>query len=136
MSNSMTNRGQEYALYGTATPNGGLANLITAIRLYAVGSTPNKNGTGFNQVASGNGYPVGGFAVSRANWTLVLLGLDQAIRLGDISLTAAGGPISNIAGAYAVDGAGNVLCWWERAAGLTLNSGDVVLLDDLTLKAL
>lgn len=132
----MTNKGQEYALHGTAAPNGGLANLITAIRLFAVGSTPNKNGSGFTQVAALNGYPAGGFAVTRANWTLVLLGLDQAIRLADISVTAVGGSISHIAGAYAVDGAGNVLAWWERSPALTLAPGDSVLLDDLILKAL
>ena len=136
MANALTNKGQELALMGTATPNGGIANLATAVKLFAAGSTPNKNGTGFNEVASGNGYPVGGFLITRANWVLLLLSGDQAIRLNDILVTAVGGPIANILGAYIVDAGGNVLGWWERATSVTLAPGDDLLLDDLTVKAL
>lgn len=133
MANSLTNKGQEYALFGTVAPNGGLVNMITAIRLYAVGSVPVKNGSGFVEVANGNGYVAGGYAVARPNWALFLLGADQAVRLNDILVTAVGGSISNILGAYAVDAGGNALAWWERASGVTLVPGDTLLLDDLTL---
>jgi hypothetical protein len=135
MANNLTNLGQEYCLLGTNTPNGGIANLAAFIRLLAVGSVPDKNGSGFNQVAAGNGYPAGGFAISRPNWTLVLQSGDNLIRLVDILITAAGGSIPNIAGAYIVNAGGLPLGWWERSA-LTLASGDSLLLDDLTIKAL
>lgn len=135
MANSVTNLGQEYALYGTVAPNGSLANLITAIKLYAVGSTPNKNGSGFTEVAIGNGYSAGGFPVTRADWSLIFIGPDRAIRLGDILVTAVGGSIPNILGAYAVDAGNNPLVWWERTTGVTLAPGDDLVLDDLTIRS-
>ncbi len=133
MASSLTNLGEQYALYGTATPNGGLANLIAAIRLYDSTSTPAKAGTGFNQVAAANGYPVGGYTTTRGNWTYsVAAGLGGIVR-ADLVLAASGGSIPNIAGAYAVDASNNVLCWWERSSPITLASGESLTFDDLTI---
>ena len=134
MAAKLTNKGQEYLLHGTATPNGGLTNLATAVRLYDNTSVPNKNGSGFVQVASGNGYPVGGTLITRASWALALNLGDQRITLADIVLTASGGNIPNIAGAYFVDAGGLVLAWWERGSSLTLGPGETLTLDDLSVK--
>lgn len=134
MAAKLTNKGQEAMLYGTATPNGGLANLAAAIRLYDGTSTPNKNGTGFVQVTAGNGYAAGGTVITRGNWTLALDSGDNKLTLNDIVITASGGNIANVAGAYLVDAANNVLAWWERVAPATLAPGEVLTLDDLAIK--
>lgn len=133
MASSMANKGQEYMLMGTTTPNGGIANLATALRLYDSTSTPNKNGTGFNQLAGGNGYTTGGVAITRSNWTLGFNGADRTMVLNDITFTATGGSLVNIAGAYLVDGSNNVLAWWERASPVTLTVGQPLTLDDLSI---
>ncbi len=134
MANSLTNKGQEYCLYGTATPNGSLANLGTKLKLYDSTSTPNKNGTGFVEVANGNGYTTGGVAIVRADYALSLDTGNQKVQIADKVFTASGGSILNIAGAYLTDAADNVLAWWERSAAITIASGDTLTLDDLSVK--
>jgi len=133
MASSLTNKGEELALYGTATPNGGLANLISAIKLYSSTSTPNKNGTGFTEVAAGNGYPVGGYATTRANWTWSVVSGNGKIVRADINVAASGGSIPGIGGAYAINAAGDVLGWWERTSPITLAPGESINFDDLTI---
>jgi hypothetical protein len=139
MANHLTHKGQDYMLFGdgTSSPNllgGSIARLATAVRLYTSASTPNKDGTGFTQVANGNGYATGGSAITVDEWTLETNSGDRQIKLDDVIVTASGGNIENIAGAYIVDTDGNVLAWWERSLATTLVAGDSITLDDLTIK--
>lgn len=134
MANSLTNKGQEYMLYGTATPNGSLANLGTKLKLYNSSSTPNINGTGFTEVSNGNGYTTGGQALVRADYTLGTSGSNKQITIADKTWTASGGSIANIGGAYLTDASDNVLAWWERASALTLASGDSLTLTGLIVR--
>ncbi len=83
MASSLTNKGQEIMLKGTVTPNGSIANLATALLLYDSTSVPDKDGTGFVEVANGGGYTTGGIAITTADWTLSLVGSDNQIELGD-----------------------------------------------------
>ncbi len=133
MSNSFTNKGQEYMLYGTATPNGAIANLGTKLKLYDNTSTPNKNGTGFVEVAGANGYTTGGFALLRADYTMSLDTGNEKIVIGNKVVTASGGTVPNILGAYLTNAADAALAWWERVSAVTLNDGDTLTLDTLTL---
>ena len=128
MAANLTNKGQEIAIAGSTAPNGGIANLAVALRLYAGTSAPSKSGAGFNQLVAGNGYPVGGWVISRASWTLTLSSGDRRATLSQISLTASG-PISLIAGAYMVNAAGEVLGWWETAALYNMFAGDTIRLN-------
>ncbi len=133
MSNSFTNKGQELMLYGTATPNGSIANLGTKLKLYDDTSTPNKNGTGFNEVTAGFGYSTGGYPLLRADYTMSLDTGNEKIVIDNQVLTASGGTIADIAGAYLTNAADDALAWWERVSSVTLNDGDTLTLDTLTL---
>jgi hypothetical protein len=82
------------------------------------------------QVAAGNGYPTNGWAITIASWTLV--SSPRSIRLADQLVTAVGGSVAGVAGAWIEDASGNVLVWWERSA-ITLSPGDTLPLDDLTV---
>ncbi len=126
MASSLTNLGQEYMLMGTATPNGGIANLGVALRLYDNTSTPDKPAAGFVEVANGGGYTTGGIAVVRADWTMSLVTGNEQIVLSDKVWTASGGGIANIAGAYLTETGGAVLAWWERSTAITLAAGDTL----------
>lgn len=134
MTNSFTNKGQEYMLLGTATPNGAIANMGTKLKLYDNTSVPAKDGTGFVEVASGFGYTTGGVAVSRSDYTMSLSGGNEQIVITNKVFTASGGSIANIAGAYLTDAANNPLAWWERTSSITIAAGDTITLDTLTLK--
>lgn len=133
MANSFTNKGQELMLFGTAAPNGSIANLGTKIKLYDNTSVPVKAGTGFVEVANGNGYTTGGQALVRADYSLSLVGGNQVITVANKLWTASGGAISNIAGAFLTDASNNVLAWWERSSSITIGAGDTITLDTLTL---
>lgn len=127
--------GLQYALKGTGTPNGGIANLATAVKLYASSSTPAKDGTGFTEVSNGNGYTTGGNAITTSNWTFTNDGTNGNLQLADQTWTASGGNIANVLGAYITDTSGNVLAWWPRTAGaVTQSPPDSVILDDLILR--
>jgi hypothetical protein len=130
MANSLTHKAEEYMLTGNGA-DGSFARLATAVRLYTGASIPKKDGTGFTEVANGNGYVSGGKAIAIGNWTYELA-LSRIV-LDDQTWLASGGSIQNIAGAYIVDGSGNVLAWWERSL-LTLAPGDSLKLDDLFVK--
>ncbi len=106
----------------------------TKLKLYDNTSVPVKAGTGFVEVANGNGYTTGGVAITRANYTMSLDTGDEKVVIDDQVFTASGGSISNVAGAYLTDASNNVLAWWERTSAITLASGDTLTLDDLTLK--
>lgn len=134
MANSFTNKGQEYMLKGTSTPNGGIANLGTKIKLYDNTSTPAKDGTGFVEVGNGNGYTTGGIALTTADFTLSLDTGNNKVVIANKVFTASGGSIPNIAGAYLTDAANNPLAWWERTSSITIAAGDTLTLDTLTLK--
>lgn len=134
MAGSFTNLGQDYCLYGTSPTVGGLANLATAIRLYTAASTPAKDGTGFTQIASGNGYPAGGYTIVKANWTQVTLSGDRGIRLADQVVTASGGSIPSFGGSYLVDASNNPLAWWPLASPVILAPGEYITLAALTIK--
>lgn len=130
---TITNKGQEYALLGDGSADGSIARKAVAVRLYVTDTpAPAKDGTGFTQ-PSGGGYAEK--VISVADWTLALDAGDQKITLGDQVWTAAGGSISNIAGAYIVDAAGNALAWWERASQISIISGDQLTISGIVLKA-
>jgi hypothetical protein len=131
MANSLTYKGEEYALNGDGASDGGVARKATKVKLYQSGSTPAKDGTGFTEVANGNGYTTGGHAITTVDWTYD--SLNSKITLADQVWTASGGSISNIAGAYITDAADAVMAWWERASAITLASGDSLTLDDLAI---
>lgn len=137
MANNTTYRGQQLALGILA--GGGIIRVATAIRLYKVGSTPSKDGTGFVQVDNGNGYTSGGIAVAFADWVAQVVGGTQQAKLypsgANVYWQAAGGSIVNVLGAYLVDATG-ALAWWPRPTGArTYTAGEKVTLADLILEA-
>ncbi len=129
MANSLTHKGEELALKKSP---GSVAYLATAVRLFTGASAPDKDGTGFSEVANGNGYTTGGQVITQANWTYTAL--TSKITLADQVWTASGGSIANVRGAYIVNAGGDVLAWWELTSAITLASGDTITLDDLTIK--
>ena len=134
MANSLTNKGEEYALFGDGSSDGAIARMAAKVKLYASGSTPNKNGTGFTEVSNGNGYTTGGAAITVSNWTYAVVSSNGRITLDDQLWTASGGNIANIAGAFITDAGDNVLAWWERSTATTLTPGDSITLDDLFIE--
>lgn len=134
MANSFTNKGQEYMLHGTATPNGAISNLGTKLKLYDNTSVPAKDGTGFVEVANGFGYTTGGVALTRSDYTMSLDAGNQKIVIANKVFTASGGSIANIAGAYLTDAGNLPLAWWERTTAITIAAGDTLTCDTLTLK--
>ena len=96
MANNLTNWGEEVMLLGDGAGDGSVARLAASVRLYTSASVPNKDGTGFTEVANGNGYTTGGIAIVLANWTLSLAGsVNQIASTLDPSWTAAGGSTRN-----------------------------------------
>lgn len=136
MANSLTHKGEEYALFGDGAGDGSLARLATEVRLYKDTSVPDKDGTGFTEVDNGNGYTTGGIAITVADWTFSVVSDYGRIQLDDQIWTASGGQIPDIAGAYLTDAGGNVLAWWERSSVVTLDDGDTLTLDDLIVRML
>ena len=141
MANSLTNYGQQVALFsdksrtvGSVTNAGGVANLGTALKLYTSASTPVVAGTGFTEVANGNGYVTGGKALTTSSFTLSIVTDAAQVQISDQTWTASGGSIANIGGVYLTDASGNVLAWWERSTALTLADGDSMVADDLTVR--
>jgi hypothetical protein len=143
MANSLTNKGQQYALAGAD----GIVRAGTKIKLYGNTSVPLKDGTGFVEVVNGNGYTTGGVAVTpysaaipgsppvtSGDWTLSLDSGDIKVMLADKTWTAAVGSIPNIAGAYLTNAADEPLAWWERGSAITISAGDSITLDDLFIK--
>jgi hypothetical protein len=131
MANSLTYKGEEATLK-SPTSLGSIARIAEAIRLFKGDSTPAKDGSGFNEVPTGNGYTAGGHAITEANWTYAAT--NSKVTLVDQVWTAGGGSIENVRGAYIVDGSGNVLAWWELSGAITLASGDQLELDDLAVR--
>lgn len=136
MANSLTNKGEEYALFGDGVSDGSIGRLATNLFLFDGTSTPAKDGTGFSEVANGNGYVAGtGKVITIANWTFSVVSMNGQIVLDDQVWTASGGNIANILGAYIVDAGGtNPLAWWERSSAVTLTPGDSLTADDLTVR--
>ena len=141
MANSLTNYGQQVALFsdksrsvGAVTNAGGVANLGTNLKLYTSASTPNVDGTGFTEVANGNGYVTGGKALTTSSFTLSIVTSAAQVQIADQTWTASGGSIATIGGVYLTDSSGNTLAWWERSTALTLASGDSMVADDLTVR--
>jgi len=134
MASSLTYKGEEYALFGDGASDGSIARKATSVRLYQfTGAAPVKAGTGLVEVAGANGYTAGGIAITVGDWTYTSAPSQIALT-SDPSWTAAGGAIADIGGAYIVDGSGNILAWWERSSALTLDDGDSLTLDDLTIR--
>ncbi len=133
MASSLTNAGQTAALFGSSTPNGALANTATKLKLYDSSSTPSKNGSGFTEVANGNGYTTGGIAISRSDFSNALDSGDQKLTLADKVWTATG-PISNIAGAYLTDASDVVLAWFERGGTVSLVASDTLTVTGCAVK--
>ena len=141
MANSLTNYGQEVALFsdknkasGSVTNAGGVANMGTKLKLYASTSTPSVLGTGFTEVSNGNGYTTGGIALTTSSFTLSVVSGSAQVQISDQTWSASGGSIANIGGVYLTDANDNVLAWWERTTALTLASGDSMVADDLTVR--
>ena len=130
MASSYTRAGQTIALFGNSTPNGGIANLATKMKLMDSTSVPAKDGTGFVEIVGGNGYTTGGLTINRSDWTSALDGQNIKLTLATQSWTASGGPVpatgpDGISGAWIEDASGNVLAWME-VAFTTLISGDEI----------
>jgi hypothetical protein len=135
--NALTNLGEQVATMGndTVTPtDGSIARSAKHVKLYTSASVPSKAGTGFVEVANGNGYTTGGQAIAVSDFTFSVVGSNGQIKLADKVWTASGGNIADIAGAYMTDVSGNVLAWWARATPVTLTPGDSLTLDDLTIR--
>lgn len=147
MANSLTNEGQYIALgklSSSASANkatNNVAGIILAgdsLALFTSATTPHKNGTGFTLINNNGGEPKT-TGVGEANWTSTLVGSapDQNVQivLADQTWTATG-TISNVAGATLRDTTGTAieLAWWERSSAVTLNSGDQLVADDLTIR--
>ncbi len=133
MANSLSNLGEQYMLEGNGGGDGSFARLAAKVKLYDSTSVPSKGGGGFVEVANGNGYTTGGQAISLVDFTFSVVVNNGQIQMDDKVFTAAGGPISNIAGAYITDAADNVLAWWERTP-FTLQDTETLTLDDLTIR--
>ena len=135
MANSLTWKGEELMLKDLASPDGSIAYLATAVRLFKGDSAPDKDGTGFNEVADGNGYIAGvGLLIDENDWAYSDSNSKITLTLPDPTWTAGGGSIANVKGAYIVNVGGDILAWWELTAALTLASGDKLTLADLTIK--
>jgi hypothetical protein len=134
MANSLTNKGEEYMLIGDGVSNGSIGRLATKLKLFDSTSTPDKDGTGFTEVANGNGYVTGGQVVAVGNWTFSVVTTNGQIVLDDYVWTASGGNISNILGAFITDATDQELAWWERTTAVTLTPGDSITADDLTIR--
>ncbi len=137
MANSLTNLGERTCLMGDADSSptdGAIARIATKVKLFDSTSVPDKDGTGFVEVANGNGYTTGGQAITDADWTYSVVATNGQIVLTDKQWTASGGNIANILGAYLTDAADAVLGWWERSSPVTLGPGDTITLDDLTIR--
>lgn len=135
MANSLANKGEEYSLFGDGVSDGSIARKATNLLLFDSTSVPLKDGTGFVEVANGNGYVAGtGKAITVANWTYSVVSQNGQIVLADQVWTASGGNITNILGAYIVDGSANPLAWWERTSAVTLTPGDTLTADNLTVR--
>lgn len=134
MANSLTNEGEENALLGNGS-TGSIARLATNLLLFDNTSVPLKDGTGFVEVGDGNGYIAGtGKVIAVGNWTFSVVSLNGQIVLDDQVFTATPGSIANILGAFIVDTAGLELAWWERTTAVTLDPGDTLTADDLTIR--
>jgi len=127
--NSLTRKGEEYALKDVLGAGAsGIAHAATELRLFTSASTPAKTGLGFVEVATG-GYVAK--VIAAVNWTYDAA--NNKITLADQTWTAAGTTMDNIAGAYLTDVGGNVLAWWERSPAVTLQIGEDITADDLTI---
>jgi hypothetical protein len=129
MGYTVTQRGQRLAL-GTLA-GGGIIQVATKAKLYKSGSSPNKDGSGFQEVDAGFGYTAGGTAIVAGNWveTLVLGNYTADLKPSGAwpHWTAVGGNIANIAGFFITDAADNVLAWWPNPGGVrTLASGESI----------
>lgn len=127
MANNLTHKGQEEALDR-------IVSIAAAIRLFTDATQPSKDGTGFTEVADGNGYSSGGKSINSSNWTAALVSGNRRITLDDFTWTANNGTIDNIKGAYIVDGNDNPLAWWERSTAITLQAGESITADDLFIE--
>ena len=116
-------------LGGSINNVGGIVKQGVSLRLYTSASTPQKDGSGFTEVASGNGYSAK--TLNSGSYTLTVVSANVRATIADQVWTASGGQILNIGGAYLADADGNVLCWWERTSALTLNPGETITADDL-----
>lgn len=142
---SLTNYGQQLGLIddrrgvlaglaGTAVNQGGIAHIVTKIKLYDSTSTPGKNlGTATFNTPGGGGYA--NKTIAKANWTPALGGGgDTEMVLANQTFTATGGSINNVAGAFITDPDDNEVAWWERSSSVTLANGDNITADTLTIR--
>lgn len=138
MANSLTNEGQGVALgKGSTGVVYGIVQASTRLKLGTDATTPLKDGTGFTEVANGNGYVTTGLAITQANWSTSLSGGDRQVILdtsGPFQWTASGGTIANVKIAYITDASARPEAWWERSTVVTLNSGDTITADQLTIR--
>ncbi len=127
---SLTFLGQQIALFGTGVgTNGGLLNYGVKLRLYSGASVPSKSGSGFVNIADGNGYTP--WTITSGDWTTGVVDSDYRIILADRTLTASG-LIANIAGVYLVDASEAALAWWEQVP-VTLQPGAILDLTALSI---
>ena len=129
MTASWTYYGFEMALIGNGT-QGGAGRVAAFARLYLSTSVPNVDHTVGTWVeASGSGYAAR--AITHTDWTYTAN--PSRLVLTDLVWPLAGA-LSGVAGAYITDSLGNVMAWWDKIPALSLNAGDLILLDHLTLR--
>lgn len=127
------------ALLGLSTSpaqvdQGGIAHIVTKIKLYDNTSTATKTMSSnvFN-TPGGGGYA--DKTIAKANWTpSVGGGGDVEMVLANQTFTATGGSINNVQGAFITDPANNEVAWWERSSAVTLALGDSITADTLTIR--
>lgn len=132
MPNSLTNKGEEYALKGDGSSDGGIARKGASLRLFSSATSPAKDGTGFTEIATGNGYaPI---SVTVSDWSYSVVSVNSRITCANKVWTASGSGIANIAGIFLADSGGLPLAWWERSAPTSLDAGDTVTAQGLVIE--
>ncbi len=127
---SLTHLGQQIGLRGTGVgTNGGILNSAAKLRLYSGASTPSKLGTGFVNIASGNGYAP--WILTGGDWVFGVSEDDYRITLTNRSVVATG-VITNIAGAYLATSGDAVLAWFSHPP-ITLQPGAILDLTSLAI---
>lgn len=129
MTASWTYYGFQMALMGNGT-NGGAARIAAFARLYLSTSVPNIDETvGIWNEVSGGGYAAR--AITHADWTYTPN--PSRIVLVDL-IWPFSSALTGVAGAYITDSLGNVMAWWDKIPVFNPNPGDMVLLDNMTLR--
>jgi len=141
---NLTFRGQRLMLVGDGDSDGSIARLATHIRLLTSAQTPQKDGSGFVEVADGNGYIQGGREIQVDDWNVltpaddgtnnVRIVLASTQHVDGLVWTADGGTIESVFGMYIVDTDENPLAFWTRESAFDVEAGDTITGDGLFIE--